>query len=183
MGISPSHLIVNKVRKAVGALPVLETTEQPTKCIMHLIVYQSILCVCVCIYIFLWTICIGEVYILIYTPLLYVNYNTSIRYSWIINDCKLILGYMCGKVTQDKWKPTSVTYVTSRTSQRTPKIVLLLSGYWQVENCTIVDATNTTRVGRWRCLWELQKSITCLSVKHTWRFHSSVAWKSDAYSV
>lgn len=104
-----SHLIL-KVRKAVGALTVLETTDQPTKCLMHLIVYQCILGVCVYI-----TICTEEVYILIYTPLLYVNYSTSIRYSWIINDCKLILGYMCGNATRDKWKPTSVKYVTSET--------------------------------------------------------------------
>lgn len=95
---------------------------------------------CVYIYIFLWTICIEEVYILIYTPLLYVNYSTSIRYSWMINDCKLFLGYMWGNPTQmDKWKPTSVKYVTSRTfrSQRTP-ISVITGGYWRIRkfhNC------------------------------------------------
>lgn len=137
-------------------LTVPETTDQPTKCIMHLIVYQCILCV----YVFLWTICIEEVYILIYTPLLYVNYSTSIRYSWMINDCKLFLGYMCGNATQDKWKPTSVKYETKNFSL--PAYTNIYNIRWLLTNSKMLQLSmlQTQRAGRWGC------SVTITEVHH-----------------
>jgi len=145
---------------------------------MHLIVYQCILCV----YVFLWTICIEEVYILIYTPLLYVNYSKSIRYSWLINDCKLFVGYMFRNATQDKWKPTSVKFVTKEFSL--PAYTNIHNIRWLLTNLKIVQLSmlQTQHVLVTEGVWQLPKSITCLSVNRS-RLHSSVEWRSDAYSV